>query len=105
MGDLPFDYNVSPDVRNRLIAEGFQAGYSEGYRKAKDEINTPIPLKWVTDLHDDLYLACSQCSYVICRGNPDSVQTVKRIFTRCNKCGQAFSIPTMPEEKLGHNNA
>jgi hypothetical protein len=99
MGDLPFDYNVSPDVRDRLRAEGFRAGYSEGYRKAKDEINTTIPLKWVEDCHDELYLACSQCSSVICRGNSTAAQLLNS--TRCDKCGQLFSIPTMPEEKFG----
>ena len=105
MGDLPFDYNVSPDVRDRLRAEGFQKGFSEGYRKAKDEINTAVPLKWVVDLHDELYLACSQCSSVMCRGNSDSVQTLSCISHRCDKCGQVFSIPPMPEEKLGYNHA
>lgn len=99
MGDLPFDYNVSPDVRDRLIAEGFRAGYSEGYRKAKNDLNTAIPLKWVEDCYDELYLACSACSSVVCRGNSAATHSLK--YSRCDKCGQLFSILTMPEEKFG----
>lgn len=98
MSDLPFDYNVSPDVRDRLIAEGFQKGFSKGYRKAKDDLNTAVPLKWVTDWHDELYLACSECSSVVCRGNSTAAHLSN--YLRCNNCGQLFSIPPMPEEKL-----